>query len=55
MSRPGDWNCRSCHHLNFQRRDSCHRCGSRNMEREVTMEVLVGEEVVHHLDLLALM
>ncbi|CAL5405072.1 unnamed protein product [Camellia sinensis] len=27
MSRPGDWNCRSCHHLNFQRRDSCHRCG----------------------------
>ncbi|CAN6570585.1 unnamed protein product [Malus baccata var. baccata] len=27
MSRPGDWNCRSCHHLNFQRRDSCQRCG----------------------------
>ncbi|KAL7164304.1 hypothetical protein ACSBR2_040256 [Camellia fascicularis] len=27
MSRPGDWNCRSCQHLNFQRRDSCHRCG----------------------------
>ncbi|XP_052207398.1 putative RNA-binding protein involved in heterochromatin assembly [Diospyros lotus] len=26
MSRPGDWNCRSCQHLNFQRRDSCHRC-----------------------------
>ncbi|KAJ8773579.1 hypothetical protein K2173_005825 [Erythroxylum novogranatense] len=27
MSRPGDWSCRSCQHLNFQRRDSCHRCG----------------------------
>ncbi|KAL5783152.1 hypothetical protein ACOSP7_008181 [Xanthoceras sorbifolium] len=27
MSRPGDWNCRSCSHLNFQRRDSCQRCG----------------------------
>ncbi|KAF7151956.1 hypothetical protein RHSIM_Rhsim02G0196500 [Rhododendron simsii] len=26
-SRPGDWNCRSCQHLNFQRRDSCQRCG----------------------------
>lgn len=27
MSRPGDWNCRSCNHLNFQRRESCQRCG----------------------------
>ncbi|KAM7459471.1 hypothetical protein LguiA_036465 [Lonicera macranthoides] len=27
MSRPGDWNCRSCQHLNFQRRESCRRCG----------------------------
>ncbi|KAI3512399.1 hypothetical protein L1887_19714 [Cichorium endivia] len=27
MSRPGDWNCRSCQHLNFKRRDSCQRCG----------------------------
>ncbi|KAE9600514.1 putative Zinc finger, RanBP2-type [Lupinus albus] len=27
MSRPGDWNCKSCQHLNFQRRDSCQRCG----------------------------
>ncbi|KAL4194998.1 hypothetical protein AMTRI_Chr05g62320 [Amborella trichopoda] len=27
MSRkPGDWNCRSCQHLNFSRRDSCQRC-----------------------------
>ncbi|KAI4316304.1 hypothetical protein L6164_024296 [Bauhinia variegata] len=26
MSRPGDWNCRSCNHLNFQRRESCQRC-----------------------------
>ncbi|XP_057510384.1 uncharacterized protein LOC130792827 [Actinidia eriantha] len=26
MSRPGDWNCRSCQYLNFQRRDSCQRC-----------------------------
>ncbi|KAG8381902.1 hypothetical protein BUALT_Bualt05G0021100 [Buddleja alternifolia] len=26
MNRPGDWNCRSCQHLNFQRRDSCQRC-----------------------------
>ncbi|RAL52961.1 unnamed protein product [Cuscuta campestris] len=29
MNRPGDWNCRSCQHLNFQRRDSCQRCGER--------------------------
>ncbi|XP_051137500.1 uncharacterized protein LOC127255804 [Andrographis paniculata] len=27
MNRPGDWNCRACHHLNFQRRESCQRCG----------------------------
>ncbi|KAF7830271.1 zinc finger Ran-binding domain-containing protein 2-like [Senna tora] len=27
MSRPGDWNCRSCNYLNFQRRESCQRCG----------------------------
>ncbi|XP_051129775.1 transcription initiation factor TFIID subunit 15-like [Andrographis paniculata] len=27
MNRPGDWNCRSCQHMNFQRRDSCQRCG----------------------------
>ncbi|XP_054782482.1 uncharacterized protein LOC129289695 [Prosopis cineraria] len=27
MSRPGDWTCRSCQHLNFQRRDMCQRCG----------------------------
>ncbi|PWA72598.1 zinc finger, RanBP2-type [Artemisia annua] len=27
MSRPGDWNCRSCQHLNFQRRETCQRCG----------------------------
>lgn len=26
MNRPGDWNCRSCNHLNFQRRESCQRC-----------------------------
>ncbi|XP_028779132.1 uncharacterized RNA-binding protein C17H9.04c-like isoform X3 [Neltuma alba] len=26
-SRPGDWNCRSCQHMNFQRRESCQRCG----------------------------
>ncbi|XP_052210213.1 RNA-binding protein involved in heterochromatin assembly dri1-like [Diospyros lotus] len=26
MNRPGDWNCRACQHLNFQRRDSCQRC-----------------------------
>ncbi|KAI3877518.1 hypothetical protein MKX03_030628 [Papaver bracteatum] len=33
-SRPGDWNCRSCQHLNFSRRDSCQRCGdSRSGER----------------------
>ncbi|XP_020583695.1 zinc finger Ran-binding domain-containing protein 2-like isoform X2 [Phalaenopsis equestris] len=25
--KAGDWNCRSCQHLNFSRRDSCHRCG----------------------------
>lgn len=27
MNRPGDWNCRACQHHNFQRRDSCQRCG----------------------------
>ncbi|KAL4039180.1 hypothetical protein IC575_002827 [Cucumis melo] len=27
MNRPGDWNCRSCQHLNFQRRECCQRCG----------------------------
>ncbi|CAN0877618.1 RNA-binding protein involved in heterochromatin assembly dri1 [Linum grandiflorum] len=27
MNRPGDWSCRACAHLNFQRRDSCQRCG----------------------------
>ncbi|KAK4277152.1 hypothetical protein QN277_015193 [Acacia crassicarpa] len=27
MNRPGDWNCRACNHLNFQRRESCQRCG----------------------------
>ncbi|KAF5185470.1 Ran BP2/NZF zinc finger-like superfamily protein [Thalictrum thalictroides] len=26
MSRPGDWNCRSCQHLNFSWRDTCQRC-----------------------------
>ncbi|KAF8075386.1 hypothetical protein N665_1098s0003 [Sinapis alba] len=26
MNRPGDWNCLSCSHLNFQRRESCQRC-----------------------------
>ncbi|MQM18402.1 hypothetical protein Taro_051393 [Colocasia esculenta] len=25
--KPGDWDCRSCQHLNFSRRDSCQRCG----------------------------
>ncbi|KAL5559306.1 hypothetical protein UlMin_035517 [Ulmus minor] len=36
MNRPGDWNCRSCNHLNFQRRDSCQRCGeARPGERSV--------------------
>ncbi|KAI3975402.1 hypothetical protein MKX01_004489 [Papaver californicum] len=28
-SRLGDWNCRSCQHLNFSRRDSCQRCGDK--------------------------
>ncbi|KAE9603716.1 hypothetical protein Lal_00001978 [Lupinus albus] len=27
MNRPGDWNCRTCKHMNFQRRESCQRCG----------------------------
>ncbi|XP_022150602.1 transcription initiation factor TFIID subunit 15-like [Momordica charantia] len=27
MNRPGDWHCRSCQHLNFQRRECCQRCG----------------------------
>jgi hypothetical protein len=24
--KPGDWNCNSCQHLNFGRRDFCQRC-----------------------------
>ncbi|KAJ6833477.1 putative zinc finger protein30 [Iris pallida] len=24
--KPGDWNCRSCQHLNFSWRDSCQHC-----------------------------
>ncbi|EMS55954.1 Uncharacterized RNA-binding protein C17H9.04c [Triticum urartu] len=24
--KPGDWDCRSCQHLNFSRRDLCQRC-----------------------------
>uniref|UniRef100_A0A0E0DWM1 RanBP2-type domain-containing protein n=1 Tax=Oryza meridionalis TaxID=40149 RepID=A0A0E0DWM1_9ORYZ len=24
--KPGDWNCKSCQHLNFSRRDYCQRC-----------------------------
>ncbi|KAJ6829786.1 putative zinc finger protein30 isoform X2 [Iris pallida] len=24
--KPGDWNCRSCQHLNFSWRDSCQLC-----------------------------
>ncbi|BBM98445.1 hypothetical protein MPTK1_1g13610 [Marchantia polymorpha subsp. ruderalis] len=24
--KPGDWNCPSCQHLNFSRRDTCQRC-----------------------------
>ncbi|XP_057787567.1 RNA-binding protein involved in heterochromatin assembly dri1-like [Salvia miltiorrhiza] len=27
MNRPGDWSCRACQHHNFQRRESCQRCG----------------------------
>ncbi|KAL8488314.1 hypothetical protein ACS0TY_024099 [Phlomoides rotata] len=27
MSRQGDWMCGACHHLNFQKRESCQRCG----------------------------
>lgn len=34
MNRPGDWTCRSCHRMNFQRRDLCQRCGEpRPLER----------------------
>ncbi|KAI4379898.1 hypothetical protein MLD38_006137 [Melastoma candidum] len=34
MNRQGDWTCRSCHHTNFQWRDSCQRCGGpRPVER----------------------
>ncbi|MQL96385.1 hypothetical protein Taro_029063 [Colocasia esculenta] len=27
MRKPGDWDCRSCQHLNFSRRDLCQQCG----------------------------
>ncbi|XP_044417354.1 RNA-binding protein EWS [Triticum aestivum] len=27
VANPGDWDCRSCQHLNFSRRDLCQRCG----------------------------
>ncbi|XP_002986556.2 zinc finger Ran-binding domain-containing protein 2 [Selaginella moellendorffii] len=26
--KPGDWDCATCFHLNFSRRDSCQRCGN---------------------------
>ncbi|PKA49053.1 hypothetical protein AXF42_Ash010737 [Apostasia shenzhenica] len=29
--RPGDWNCRTCWHLNFSRREACQRCGARRI------------------------
>ncbi|PKU62346.1 zinc finger Ran-binding domain-containing protein 2 [Dendrobium catenatum] len=25
--KAGDWNCKSCNHLNFSRRDTCQHCG----------------------------
>ncbi|KAG6436526.1 hypothetical protein SASPL_101427 [Salvia splendens] len=34
MNRPGDWSCRSCQHHNFQRRESCQRCGGRKPRAE---------------------
>ncbi|KAK9697792.1 hypothetical protein RND81_08G061700 [Saponaria officinalis] len=27
MSWAGDWMCGACQHMNFKKRDSCHRCG----------------------------
>ncbi|KAL9224005.1 hypothetical protein vseg_000081 [Gypsophila vaccaria] len=27
MSWSSDWMCGACQHMNFKRRDSCHRCG----------------------------
>ncbi|ESW22710.1 hypothetical protein PHAVU_005G175000 [Phaseolus vulgaris] len=27
MNRVGDWKCRWCQHLNFERRECCQRCG----------------------------
>lgn len=35
MNRPGDWNCRSCQHLNFQRREWCQRCGEFKLGAEL--------------------
>ncbi|KAK8923423.1 hypothetical protein KSP39_PZI019059 [Platanthera zijinensis] len=29
--KAGDWDCKSCQHLNFSRRDSCQRCGDQRM------------------------
>ncbi|KAL6501913.1 hypothetical protein OROGR_027046 [Orobanche gracilis] len=46
MNRPGDWNCVSCQHHNFQRRDSCQRCYKpRPGSRESYSNVRFGGQV----------
>ncbi|KAF8406960.1 hypothetical protein HHK36_006081 [Tetracentron sinense] len=42
MSRLGDWNCRSCQHLNFQRRDSCQLCGYPRLGGSAVGRGLIG-------------
>lgn len=37
-----DWNCRSCHHLNFGYRDFCHKCGDVKSEM-VAFDVKPGD------------
>ncbi|KAL9685373.1 hypothetical protein QQ045_022823 [Rhodiola kirilowii] len=32
MSRPGDWMCGSCQHLNFKKRDACQKCSYSKLE-----------------------
>ncbi|KAJ7558804.1 hypothetical protein O6H91_04G056500 [Diphasiastrum complanatum] len=45
MSRKtGDWNCASCQHLNFSRRDSCQRCGEFRSEGGRSDEAGGGDE-----------
>ncbi|KAG0456489.1 hypothetical protein HPP92_024277 [Vanilla planifolia] len=43
--KAGDWNCRSCNHLNFGRRDSCQRCGDSRIGGEYGCGLFLPSDV----------